>query len=71
MKAWEGGFGQGLEWVSGPDSKVKEQELSTVVTAYLDGKGLLPENGYIVDASFVEVPRQRNTRVENASIKEC
>ena len=54
-----------------PASKVKEQELSTVVTAYLDGKGLLPENGYIVDASFVEVPRQRNTRVENASIKEC
>lgn len=33
--------------------------------------GLLASKGKIVDASFVEVPRQRNTREENAKIKEC
>ena len=33
-------------------------------------RGLLPKEGVIVDASFVEVPRQRNTREENAAIKE-
>jgi len=26
----------------------------------------MPKEGVIVDASFVEVPRQRNTREENA-----
>lgn len=31
--------------------------------------GLLARRGKIVDASFVEVPRQRNTREENAQIK--
>lgn len=37
--------------------------------AHLAAKGLLPQEGMIVDASFVEVPRQRNTREENAQIK--
>lgn len=32
--------------------------------------GLLASRGKIVDASFVDVPRQRNSREENASIKE-
>jgi IS5 family transposase len=32
--------------------------------------GLLASKGKIVDASFVEVPRQRNTREENAQIKQ-
>ena len=32
-------------------------------------QGLLPKEGHIVDATFVEVPRQRNTREENAQIK--
>jgi len=32
--------------------------------------GLLASKGKIVDASFVEVPRQRNTRQENAQIKQ-
>lgn len=32
--------------------------------------GLLAGKGKIVDASFVEVPRQRNSREENAQIKE-
>ena len=32
--------------------------------------GLLLKGGHIVDATFVEVPKQRNTRGENAEIKE-
>lgn len=36
----------------------------------LRAKGLLASRGKIVDASFVEVPRQRNTREENAQLKQ-
>jgi IS5 family transposase len=32
-------------------------------------EGLLARQGHIVDDTFVEVPRQRNTRAENAQIK--
>ena len=41
-----------------------------VFAAHLAEKGLLPKSSCIVDATFVEVPRQRNSRTENASIKE-
>lgn len=37
--------------------------------AYLAEAGLKAREGRIVDASFVEVPRQRNPREENAEIK--
>jgi len=33
--------------------------------------GMIGREGSIVDASFVEAPRQRNSREENAQIKEC
>lgn len=36
----------------------------------LNSQGLIINEGQIVDASFVEVPRQRNTREENDQIKE-
>ena len=36
---------------------------------YLDQMGLLVNEGKIVDASFVETPRQRNTKEENQKIK--
>lgn len=36
----------------------------------LDVAGIFAKEGKIVDASFVEVPRQRNTRGENKHIKE-
>jgi IS5 family transposase len=39
-------------------------------TALLDQKGVITKKGTIVDASFVEVPRQRNTREENQMVKE-
>ncbi len=37
--------------------------------AVLAGQGLLAKEGSIVDASFVDAPRARNTREENAQIK--
>jgi IS5 family transposase len=35
----------------------------------LEAQGLLPKDGVMVDATFVEVPRQRNTKEENEQIK--
>lgn len=37
---------------------------------HLKEKGLVASEGKIVDASFVDVPRQRNSREENEAIKE-
>jgi len=36
--------------------------------SYLDSKGLSFNEGKIIDASFVEAPRQRNTREENSDM---
>src|SRR5215469_5731024 len=36
----------------------------------LEDKGIITRSGSIVDATFVDVPRQRNTREENKEIKE-
>jgi IS5 family transposase len=36
----------------------------------LDSAGVFAESGKMIDASFVEAPRQRNTREENKHIKE-
>jgi IS5 family transposase len=38
-------------------------------TAKLDRQGVITKTGTIVDASFVEVPRQRNSREDNEIIK--
>jgi IS5 family transposase len=38
--------------------------------AMLEKQGVVTKTGTIVDASFVEVPRQRNTREENEMIKQ-
>lgn len=46
------------------------QQLFDVFKAFLSAQGLLPKEGVIVDATFIEVPRQRNTREENALIKQ-
>jgi IS5 family transposase len=46
-----------------------EEELFGLFNQHLDGLGLFVNEGKIVDASFVEVPRQRNTREENEKIK--
>jgi IS5 family transposase len=39
--------------------------------AMLEKQGVITKAGSIVDASFVEVPRQRNTKQENEMIKTC
>jgi len=36
----------------------------------LESKGIITRSGSIVDATFVDVPRQRNTKAENKEIKE-
>ena len=38
--------------------------------AFLEANNLIMKEGVIVDGSFVEVPRQRNSREENKKIKE-
>jgi len=46
-----------------------EERLFEQFHAYLDDLGLLVNEGKIADASLVEVPRQRNKRIENEKIK--
>ena len=46
-----------------------EERLFAQFHNYLDSLGLFVNEGKIIDASFVEVPRQRNTKDENAQIK--
>jgi hypothetical protein len=46
------------------------QKLFNIFTDTLEYNGIIAKEGSIVDASFVEVPRQRNTRDENSDIKQ-
>ena len=45
------------------------KKLFALFDQQLRTRGLLAQPGKLVDASFVDVPRQRNTREENATIK--
>ena len=45
------------------------EELFAQFNALLEEKGLITREGTIVDATFVEVPKQRNHREENQAIK--
>jgi IS5 family transposase len=47
-----------------------EKKLFEKFHACLEARGLIVNEGKIVDASFVEVPRQRNSKEDNAKIKE-
>jgi IS5 family transposase len=46
------------------------EKIFEMFTKKLEKKGVITRSGSIVDAAFVEVPRQRNTREENKEIKE-
>lgn len=46
------------------------RELFDAFTRQLDDAHLITRTGTIIDATFVDAPRQRNTREENACIKE-
>jgi len=50
--------------------KETDKELFEMFVAKMEGDGVITRKGSIVDASFVDVPRQRNTREENKTIKE-
>jgi len=45
------------------------EKLFNKINELLVNKGVLVNNGSMIDASFVEVPRQRNSRDENKEIK--
>jgi len=46
------------------------KRLFGIFQKYLNDKGLVAHKGVIVDATFVEVPKQRNSKDENDMIKE-
>jgi IS5 family transposase len=46
------------------------EEIFTSFVNRLEEKGVVTHSGSIIDATFVDVPKQRNTREENAEIKE-
>ena len=46
------------------------KELFNIFSRLLEKHGLIAHQGKIIDASFVEAPRQRNSREENKQIKE-
>jgi len=54
--------------------QLKEKKLAKnlfdLFNTQLLGQGIVAKEGSIVDASFVDVPRQHNTREENADIKQ-
>jgi IS5 family transposase len=55
------------------DNLVKAKIIDTVFyrfTRQLEEKKIITYSGSIIDATFVEAPRQRNSREENAKIKE-
>lgn len=45
-------------------------ELFATFTRFLDVQGLRAQRGTVIEARIVEVPKQRNTRSENATIKQ-
>jgi transposase, IS5 family len=45
-------------------------ELFTTFTRFLEAQGFVAKRGTVIDARIVEVPKQRNTRAENATIKD-
>src|ERR1051326_3509109 len=46
------------------------ERLFAAFNQHLAARGVITRSGSLVDASFVTVPRQRNTREENAQLKE-
>lgn len=51
-------------------TKQLHQTLFDTFTAQLNSQGVIAKEGSMVDASFVDVPRQRNNKADNTIIKE-
>lgn len=52
------------------DKRAGSQKLFEAFHRTLTGEGLIAKEGSIVDASFIDAPRQRNTREQNKKIKD-
>lgn len=55
------------------ETLVQAETLERLFTGYCDqllAAGLITREGSLVDASFVTVPKQRNTREENEQLKQ-
>lgn len=50
-------------------NKNLSQDLFELFTKQLMSKGIIAKEGSMIDASFVDVPRQRNSKDDNADIK--
>lgn len=50
-------------------NKEISKSLFEMFTVALMNKGIIAKEGSMVDASFVDVPKQRNSKEENADIK--
>lgn len=51
------------------DGRKGSEKLFNIFGEILNEQGLIAREGSIIDASFVDAPRQRNTREQNAKIK--
>lgn len=51
------------------DGREGSRKLFEAFGSHLEGRGLIAREGSIIDASFTEAPRQRNTREQNQQIK--
>lgn len=47
-----------------------QEELFATFTRFLEAQGFVAKRGTVIDARIVEVPKSRNTRSENATIKD-
>lgn len=52
------------------DQRDGSNKLFACFRELIDAQGLVAKEGSIIDASFVEAPKQRNTREQNKQIKE-
>lgn len=52
------------------DGREGSRKLFEAFSQILEGKGIVAREGSIVDASFVDAPRQRNDRAQNQRIKQ-
>ena len=58
-----------FKWLLDKDGRDGARKLFECFALQLSGEGMIAREGSIVDASFVDAPRQRNSREQNAQIK--
>ena len=58
-----------FKWLLDKDGHDGARKLFECFASQLSGEGMITREGSIVDASFVDAPRQRNTREQNEQIQ--